>query len=131
MTELSQLENLDAYKVLDPSKLTRDQMKAAIRALNTFKEKRNGVLKSRTCADGRSQRNLYDKSEIASPTVSTDALMLTIIIEAFEARDVATADVVGAYLRRFCDYEVRRSISQNPLPIEPQTREICDDGKWG
>jgi hypothetical protein len=57
-----------------------------------FKEKRNGKLK-----------DVYDKSQTASPTVSTDALMLSIIIDAFEARDVATADVVGAYLKAFMD----------------------------
>jgi hypothetical protein len=34
----------------------------------------------------------------ASPTMSTAALMLTLITDALEGRDVATADVVGAYL---------------------------------
>ena len=49
-------------------------------------------------ADGRSQRSLYTKEETASPTVSNDALMLSIMIDAKEGRDVATADVAGAYL---------------------------------
>jgi hypothetical protein len=40
---------------------------------------------------------LYDKNDTASPTVATDALI--IILEAFEGRDVATADVAGAYLK--------------------------------
>ena len=103
MTEFSQLEDLDVYEAIDPAQLTRAQKKAALRAINLFKEKRNGKLKGRTCADGRSQRNLYDKSQTASPTVSTDALMLSIIIEAFENRDVATADVAGAYLKASMD----------------------------
>jgi Reverse transcriptase (RNA-dependent DNA polymerase) len=50
-------------------------------------------------ADGRSQKDLYDKTETASPMVATDALMLTILMEANEGRDVATADVVEAYLK--------------------------------
>ena len=70
---------------------------------NLFKEKRNGKLKGRTCADGRSQRTLYDKSQTASPTVSNDVLILTIIIEAFDGRDVATGDVAGAYLKAYMD----------------------------
>jgi hypothetical protein len=37
---------------------------------------------------------MYDKSQTASPTVLTDALMLSIMINAKEARNVATADVV-------------------------------------
>lgn len=52
-------------------------------------------------ADGRPQRMLYDKSETASPTVSTDALLLSIVVDAHEQRDVATADVVGAYLKAY------------------------------
>jgi Reverse transcriptase (RNA-dependent DNA polymerase) len=48
--------------------------------------------------DGRSQRGHYTKEQTASPTISTDALMLSLIIDAVEGRDVATADVVGAYL---------------------------------
>jgi hypothetical protein len=49
-------------------------------------------------ANGRGQRNLYTKEETSSPTVSTDALLISTIIDATEHRDVATADVRGAYL---------------------------------
>ncbi len=119
MAEFSQLENLDVYIALDPTKLTRRQKRAAMRALNMFKEKRNGTLKGRTCADGRSQRNLYDKSQTASPTVSTDDLMLSIIIDAYEARDVGTADVVGAYLKAFMDNFIIMKF------VGPSVRMLC------
>ena len=36
--------------------------------------------------------------ETASPTVSLEALMMSLMIDAFEERDVATADVGGAFL---------------------------------
>jgi len=54
-------------------------------------------LKGRTCANGRSQRSKYTEEETTSPTVSTDALMISLMIDAKEQRDVATADVEGAY----------------------------------
>jgi hypothetical protein len=38
-----------------------------------------------------------------SPTVSSDALMLSILVDAHERRDVDTADVTGAYLRADMD----------------------------
>jgi len=38
----------------------------------------------------------YTKEETTSPTVSTDALMISLMIDAKERRDVATADVKGA-----------------------------------
>ena len=103
MKEFAQLEALDAYKSLDASTLTKKQRKEALRAINLIKEKRDGTIKGRTVADGRPQRTLYEKSQTASPTVSTDALLLSIMIDAKEARDVATADVVGAYLKAFMD----------------------------
>ena len=99
MKEFAQLENLNVYQAIDPKALTPQQKKEALRAINLIKEKRDGRLKGRTVADGRPQRNLYDKSETASPTVSSDALMLSIIVDAHENRDVATADVAGAYLK--------------------------------
>ena len=78
-----------------------------MRAINAFKEKRNGTLKGRTCADGRSQCTLYNKSQTASSTVSTDALVISIIVDALEARDVATADILaGEYLKAFMDNDV-------------------------
>jgi hypothetical protein len=55
-------------------------------------------IKGRTVAIGRPQRQLYTKEETSLPTVSTDALMLSILVDALEQRDVATADVAGAYL---------------------------------
>jgi len=103
MMEFAQLEDLTVYESINPRSLTKDQRMGALRAINLIKEKRDGRLKGRTVADGRAQRSLYDKSETASPTVSTDALTLSIIVDAHEGRDVATADVAGAYLKADMD----------------------------
>jgi hypothetical protein len=99
LKEFSQHRDLDVWEILDPLQLTHDQKMNALRALNLLKEKRNGDLKGRTVADGSKQKGLYPRSETASPTVSTIALILTILIDAYERRDVATADVAGAYLK--------------------------------
>ena len=103
MQEFAQLESLDVYEAVDSRLLTIEQRRGALRAINLIKEKRDGKLKGRTVADGSVQRSLYDKSETASPTVATDALLLSIIIDAHEGRDVATADVAGAYLKAYMD----------------------------
>jgi hypothetical protein len=96
--EFLQLHDLGVFQALDPTKLPRAQKKGALRAINVIKEKRCGKIKGRTVADGSAQRHLYTKEETSSPTVSTDALMLSLMIDAAEERDVATADVAGAYL---------------------------------
>jgi hypothetical protein len=88
--EFSQLHDLTVFRAQDAKGLTKAQKKAALLAINVIKEKRCGKIEGRTVADGRAQRNLYTKDEIASATVATDALLLSILIDAKEHRDVAT-----------------------------------------
>ena len=97
------MEDLNVYKPMHASALPPAQRQGALRAITLVKEKRCGRLKGRTVADGRKQRGLYEKSQTASPTVAADALMLTIMIDAHERRDVATADIAGAYLKAKMD----------------------------
>ena len=40
-----------------------------------------------------------DKDDVSSPTVSTEALLLTCVIDAMEERDVATVDIPGAFMQ--------------------------------
>ena len=47
---------------------------------------------------GSRQRALYSKTETVSPTISNDTLLTTMLVDAWENRDVATADITGAYL---------------------------------
>ena len=42
--------------------------------------------------------DIYQKEEALSPTIQMESLFLSLLIDAKEGRDVATADVVGAYL---------------------------------
>jgi hypothetical protein len=62
MSKFMKLEDLSVYESIDPASLTREQKRAALRAINLIKEKRDGRLKERTVADGRLQRLLYDKT---------------------------------------------------------------------
>ena len=117
LKEFMQPRDLDVYKILDPLQLKQEQKQAALRAINLLKEKRNGDLKGRTVADSRKQCPLYTKAETASPTVSTIALILTIMIDAFERRDVATADVAGAYLNAKMDDFVLIKFTEESVDI--------------
>ena len=83
----------------DPSKLTEKDIEEALEAVNLIKEKRNGELKGRTCANGAKQRKyLKDGENISSPTASLEGILATLVIDAVEERDVAVVDVPGAYL---------------------------------
>ena len=98
MKEFAQLHNQNTFDPVHAHKLTEQQKQAALRAVNLIKEKRNGDIKGRTCADGRKQRPLYSKGEMSSPTLSSESLLMLLCVDAIEERDTAFCDVAGAYL---------------------------------
>ena len=56
-----------------------------------------------TCADERKQREYISKEEEPSFTISTKALMNTLVIDAHEGRDIGTCYIVGACLNADMD----------------------------
>jgi hypothetical protein len=96
--EFAQLHDKKVFKAIRASDLSKGQKRNALRAINLLKEKRDGSLKGRTCADGRKQRNWYTKEQTTSPTISNDSLMAILTLSAAERRKIAMWDVEGAYL---------------------------------
>ena len=64
-----------------------------------LKQKRSGQIKGRGCADGRKQRLHTPKDDASSPTVATESVLLSCVIDAKEQRDVATVDIPGAFMQ--------------------------------
>ena len=127
MAEFAQMEDLNVYEPVHASSLTpQQQRRGALRAITIVKEKRcDRRLKGRTVADGRGQKGLFEKSRTVSPTVATNALMLTVMIDAHERRDFATADIAGAYLKAKMDdfvimHEVYWTSSRHTVQDEPK-----------
>ena len=84
---------------VDADTITPEEMKMAMEAVSLIKEKRNGVIKGRTCANGSKQkRYLREHESIASPTVSVEALLGTFMIDAYEECEIGSFDIPGAYL---------------------------------
>ena len=80
--------------------MSYEEKKKALNAVTLIKEKRNGDLKGRACADGRKQRKYINKEiDVSAPTMSLEAFISTLLIDASENRDVATFDVTGAFLQ--------------------------------
>jgi Reverse transcriptase (RNA-dependent DNA polymerase) len=96
--EFEQFRVMDVLEPLDPFQLSDELKSESLRALSVIKEKRDGRLKGRTVADGSAQKGKFSKSETGSPTAASDVVILTSMIDAYENRDVAVADVTGAYL---------------------------------
>jgi len=96
--EMKQLHDLDVLKPRHKKSMTTLELKRALQYLMFLKRKKTGTIKARGCADGRPQRKYISKDETASPTVSTEALFITVVIDAFEGRYTVTVDLPGAFM---------------------------------
>ena len=96
--EWVQLDTLGVFEGAYFHLLTPEQRKQALKLVQLIKEKRCSRIKGRTCADGRKQRSYIPPEDATSPTVSSDAVLLSCMWDAHEGRYVATADVPGAFL---------------------------------
>ena len=118
---------MDMYVPVDPDSLTPQQKAEAMRSLMFLTEKRDGCTKARVCANGSSQRRRigYKKEDSASPTVATDSVFITGVIEAHERRKVVYYDIPGAFLHADCEDEdtfvqLRGKLADLLVLVEPK-----------
>ena len=97
--ELWQLHERKVGEPRDATTLSTMQKKNALGYLMFLKQKRTGQIKGRGCADGRKQRLNTPKDAASSPTVATESVLLSCVIDAKERRDVATVDIPGAFMQ--------------------------------
>ena len=97
--EVAQLHGRKGLQPVRRDDLTELEAKRALEAVTVMLRKRSGKVKSRTCADGRKQKLWLSKEEVASPTVATEAVILTSLVDAQERRHVVTADVPNAFIQ--------------------------------
>ena len=104
--EIQQLHDRGVLRAVHKSDLTWDQIKEALGYLMFLKRKRCGKIKGRGCADGRKQRSYINKEQSASPTVASESVFITAVIDALERRVVVVADIPGAFMHSDMDPEV-------------------------
>ncbi len=63
-----------------------------------LRQKKNGEVKARSCANGNPQREHITKEESAAPTVALESVFLTSTIDAKENRELVMIDIPGAFL---------------------------------
>lgn len=98
-SEMKQLHMRDTFKPMHWKELTHTQKQTVLESHMFLKEKRDGKIKGRTVAGGNKQRDYISKEDASSPTVSTEAVLLTCIIDAEEGRDVAVVDIPNAFVQ--------------------------------
>jgi Reverse transcriptase (RNA-dependent DNA polymerase) len=103
--EMSQLHDRKVMEPKHAAELTHNQKQEAQLAYLMFlnKRKSRGKVKGRGCTDDRKQRAYTACEDAASPTVATESVFLTTVIDALEERDVAMIDVPGAFMQADMD----------------------------
>ena len=71
LKEMKQIHDRMVIDPKNPEEMTREEKSAALKYMMFLKQKKNGTIKGRGCADGRSQRASIDKSSVSAPTVAT------------------------------------------------------------
>ena len=102
-SEWQQLDLLSVFKGREYESLTSQQRRSALGTVQLIKAKKDGRIKGRACVNGSRQRMYTAEEDASSPTVSTEALLITATIDAAKQRHVATCDITGAFLKADMD----------------------------
>ena len=115
LVEFGQIHSHENFIPQMAESLTPKHRKEALQLITMIKEKRCGKVEAKACLDGRKQREYIKKEDVSSPTVQQESLIISMIIDAKEIRDVAIADVVGAYLLADMDNYVLIRFTGEPV----------------
>jgi Reverse transcriptase (RNA-dependent DNA polymerase) len=97
--EMYQLHMRETFEPLKWEDLTTKQKKTILESHLFIKLKRDGTIKGTAVAGGNRQRGFIAKEDATSPTVATESVLLTAVIEALENRDVAVVDIPNAFIQ--------------------------------
>jgi hypothetical protein len=78
--------------------LSEEDKKKALSSLIFLKEKKSGVIKACSCANGKPQREHIAKEEAAALTIALKSVFITSTIDAKECRKVVMVDIPGVFL---------------------------------
>jgi hypothetical protein len=114
MDKMQQLHDRGVIKPKVADMLTGKEKSDALQYLMFLKQKRGGRIKGRGCANGRKQRIYKTKEDTSAPTVATELLMLSCVINAKEQRTVVTAGIPGAFMQANMDEVIHMKL-EGPL----------------
>jgi hypothetical protein len=105
-SKMKQLHLRNTFKPKHWRELGQVQRQTVLESHMFLKQKRDGKIKGRTVAGGNKQHDYTSKEDASSPTVATDAVLLSCIIDAEEGRDVAVVDIPNACVQTRVENEM-------------------------
>jgi hypothetical protein len=97
-SEMKQLHLCNTFKPKHWRELSKSQRQTVLKSHMLLKLKQDGKIKGRTVAGGNKQRDYISKEDASPPTVATESVLLSCIIDAEEHRDVAVVDIPNAFV---------------------------------
>jgi hypothetical protein len=114
--EMKQLHWQNSFKPMHWKSLTAKQRKKVFESHIFFERKQDGV-KARQVAGGNKQWGYIMKEDASSPTVSSEAVMLTYVVDANENREVAIVDIPNAFVQTVVKDEKDRAFIRIRGPL--------------
>jgi hypothetical protein len=98
IAEITKIHEMQVFQPVHKSSLTNQELLRVLNSITFIKQKQCGKIKARTCDDGRPQQASFEKWEATSPTVQTESVLLTSVVDSYEKRVIAVYDIPGAFL---------------------------------
>ena len=108
--EMKQLHWRNLFRPVRWNELSTEQKAMVLESHIFLTQKRTGEIKGRTVAGGNKQRNYIEKEDASSPTVATESVILTSIVDAVEERETAVIDIPNAFIQTVVKDEKKRVI---------------------
>ena len=83
---MKQLHDRRAFKPVKIEDLSEEEKKNVMESLSFLVEKDKDKIKGRFCANGSTQHAHIDRDDTASPTASTNGVLVTAVIDAKEKK---------------------------------------------
>jgi len=123
MEEMRQLHERVVFKPINIHELAHQEKRRALESLIFLVEKRDGRIKARACANGSTQRSYINKEDAASPTASTEAILITAAIEADEQINVMTVDIPNSFVANNQErvmMKIKGPLAEMLITIDPE-----------
>ena len=88
-------------------------------------QKRNGLIKAHTCANGSTQKKYIAHEEATSPTAATKEILTTGVIDAKQGRDIMTLDIPNAFVQTAVPQDQEKVIIKIRGNLVDILLEIC------
>jgi hypothetical protein len=89
----------NSFKPVHWKDVNKEKRKQILKLHVFVKRKRTGQIKARKVAGGNKQRDFISKENASSPTVATESVLITSLVDAQENRDVAIVDVPSTFIQ--------------------------------